>query len=346
VQQGVETVPGSAYHVLSGVDGSILFDSGPAVAGLVTALPLGALPDGAALLEVAITGVDAGSDLVLTALDGTGKVLWTVQVDGLAQPVNAALDVHTGDLVGFTDLTGDAVPDVAVAVREGAGLALQAIDGLTGEVAWNLTIPDADEVVPVVVATAPTLAGQGADAITLASGAVDEAKAGATSALLALGTSATEATLTLVDPVTGAVQWVATAAVPAGAGLASLSVDAAGDLDSDGVQDLMVTANFNATGGAGMASSARASGSGLGADSDDAAGSPGSVTAVSGADGDTLYASSAGAGAAGLEYDSDAGPSGAASDEEDGGGNGIPGPGPALLAVALAVGVLWRRRHA
>ncbi len=39
VQDGLETAPAAAYHVLSGVDGHILFDSGAAVSGLMTARP-------------------------------------------------------------------------------------------------------------------------------------------------------------------------------------------------------------------------------------------------------------------------------------------------------------------
>lgn len=341
VQQGVETAPAAAYHVLSGVDGSILFDSGTAVAGLMTALPLGQLPDGTALLEVAAGA--ASGDLTLSALGGSGQVLWSIDVDRLAVPINAALDEHTGDIVGFTDLTGDRIPDVGVAVETGAGLALQAIDGASGAVAWTAVIPGADKVVPVAVGLASTAAGQAAAVAGSAQDAVEEARNGATSALLALGTTATAATLALVDPLTGAVQWTASASVPASAGLASLSAEPAGDLDGDGTQDLLVTAHFNATGGSGPASRGRAASAAEGGQ----ATAPGSVTAVSGNGGETLYATSAEPGGSpALDYGSASVADGVASDEEDD-GRGIPGPSalaPGLAALATAALLARRRR--
>jgi MYXO-CTERM domain-containing protein len=349
VQQGVETAPGAAFHVLSGVDGSILFDSGPAVSGLLAALPLGELPDGAALLQVASQGTSASADLALSALDGTGKVLWSVDVSGLAVPVNTVLDEHTGDLVGFTDLTGDSVPDVAVAVQEGTGLALQVIDGLSGEVSVTASVADADRIVPVAVGLAGSAAsaasgaaGQVAGLAGSAADGVQEVQAGATSALLALGTSATSATLTLIDPLTGAVEWVATAPVPANAALSGLSAEVAGDLDADGVQDLLVTASYNQTGSGQSA----ARGDGRSAQ-DTAEGHPGSVTAVSGGSGETLYAASAEpSGPEPLAYDTSANVGSASSDDGDG-DKGIPfvGPGPVALALVLALGLASRRRR-
>jgi hypothetical protein len=347
VQQGVETAPGAAYHVLSGVDGSILFDSGPAVEGLVSALPLGQLPDGAALLEVAST---AGSQLALSALDGAGNVLWSIDIDGLAKPVNGVLDEHTGDLVGFTDLTGDAVPDVAVAVQEGSALALQAIDGLTGRIAWNATIPEADRIVPVVAGLSAAAAGAASGAVRAANSlrgsaqdAVAEVQSGGTAALLALGTSATNATLTLVDPLTGAVQWVATAAVPATAKLSHLTAQAAGDLDGDGAQDLLVTAHFNVTGDGDPAGSRRSAA----ADADEDGTQAGSVTAVSGQSGQTIYAASAAPGTAALDYGSSDAAASSSSGDDDG-DKGIPGTGlgPTLLAIAFGGALLVRRRRA
>lgn len=344
VQQGVEQVPGAAFQVISGIDGSLLFDSGPAVSGLLTALPLGMLPGGAALLQVA--SLDAAQGLALSALDGAGSVLWSIDIDGLAVPVNAAPDAHTGDITGFTDLTGDAIPDVAVAVQEGADLALQAIDGATGEIVWNTTLSAVQSVVPVAVQTlgdAASLAGDAPAVAGLAGSGVAAVQAGATSALLALGTSATEATMALVDPVTGAVRWFATAAVPAGSQLASLSATTAGDLDADGVQDLLVTANFNATRGADASAASGGSSSRSEASSDGGV-SPGSVSAVSGATGQSMYASSAEQGGTELDFESDVAPAAESKQIEDD-GKGIPGTGPVALSAVLLVAVATLRRR-
>lgn len=345
VQQGVDQVPGAAFHVISGIDGSLIFDSGPAVAGLMAALPLGTLPGGDALLQVA--SLDAAAGLTLSALDGSGSVLWSIGVDGLAEPVNAVLDVHTGDITGFTDLTGDGIPDVAVAVQQGADLVLQTIDGATGDLVWSTTLEAADTVVPVAIEIAgmvTSTAGQGAGAAGavagLAGSGVAAVQSGAPSALLALGTTATEVTLNLVNPATGAVHWVASAAVPPGLAVASLSVATGGDLDGDGVQDLLVTAHANAsmTSGSGGARSTHAASAG-------GSGEATSVTAVSGATGDSSYAIAADGGD-GLDFESGVAPA-AASEEADGGDNGIPGAGTGFLAAALlAAAFAWRRRQA
>lgn len=355
VQQGVEQVPGAAFQVVSGIDGSILFDSGPAVAGLLTALPLGSLPGGAALLQVA--SLDAASGLALSALDGAGSTLWSIGIDGLAEPVNAVLDLHTGDVTGFTDLTGDAVPDVAVAVRQTSGMALQAIDGLTGEVVWNTTLDAVQTVVPVAVQTvggAASAAGAAGDAATGALGQVDDVaglagsgvaavQSGASSALLGLGTSATEATMALVDPITGAVQWVATAALPPGADIGSLSAVTGGDLDGDGIQDLLVTALANATGAGGSDAAGTTRSRSSAYAEPIGSGQADSVTAVSGASGETVYSASADGGE-GLDFESGVSPQGESEEPEDG-SNGVPGIGPEMLAVALlAAAVVWRRR--
>ena len=352
VEQQVQAVPAAAYSVISGVDGSILFTSGPAVSGLVAALPLGQLPDGLALLEA--VQVEGATTLTLSALDGAGSVLWSVDVDGLARPVNAAIDAYTGDILGFTDLTGDAIPDVAVAVDTGTGLAIQAIDGATGAIAWDLDLPDVSEVMPVVVGLAEAAqgaagavgAGAGADAsvdgsITVANlpglgdatDLVQETAVGATSALLALGHSSTNATLALIDAVTGEVVWTAVASLPASFDVGSFTAQVAGDLDADQVQDLLVSVVSNASVAAEGAAAA-ASGT-----------TSGTIAAVSGATGETLYTQASLASApSGLEFESTFGPASAGQSAPE--SNGIPGPGPALLALALAVGVALRRRRA
>jgi hypothetical protein len=360
VEQKVQAAPGAAYSVLSGVDGRVLFDSGPAVSGLVAALPLGQLAGGPALLEA--TQVDGASSLALKALDGAGNVLWSADVDALATPANLALDAYTGDVTGFTDLTGDAVPDVAVAVQSGTGLALKAIDGATGAVAWDLDVPDASEVVPVVIGAAQAVgnaagaAGAGASASASASVArlpglggstdgVQEAVAGASSSLLAIGHSSTNATLTLVDAATGAVAWTSVAQLPPGFDLGSLTAQVAGDLDGDQVQDLLVTAMANATMGGMSGAGARSEGAGQGAAAGDGQAPTASVAAVSGASGDTLWSDSTSAGAPDrLDFQGDVAP--ASAGESQPAKNGIPSPAlPGLVAAVALAGLLARRRR-
>jgi hypothetical protein len=244
VSQPLETAPGAAYTVLSGVDGSILFTSGPAVTGLLAALPLGALPDGPALLEASLA--EGATSLTLQALGATGSVLWSVDVDRLAFPANEVLDPYTQDLLGFTDLTGDGFPDVAVAsnLSGGAGgLHLEAIDGVTGDLAWEADLPNAQDVVPVVIGLAQLAQQEAEDAVGNgnqsldvadlpgldgATDAVQEATTSGASALLAIGHSTSNATLTLVDGLTGEVAWTASAGLPS-LPLGKLTADVAGD---------------------------------------------------------------------------------------------------------------------
>jgi hypothetical protein len=329
VQQQVGAVPGAAFTVLSGVDGKVLFTSGAAVSGLVAALPLGELPAGPALLKA--VNAQGAASLTLSAIGGTGSVLWSVDVDKLAEPVNVALDPYTGEVRGFTDLTGDAVADVAVAVPSAGGMVVKTINGATGAVVWDLTVPAVSQVVPVVVglaqASAPALDASVSVAAVppgLAGVAshVQEVAAGASSQLLAIGNSTTNATLALIDAATGQVVWTAVANLPAGLDLASLGAHVAGDLDGDHVQDLLVTATVNATGDAPVAT----------------------VAAVSGATGNTLWTNATSPAApSGLNFTSTLGP--ASAGEAKPVGKGAPGPEPMLIATVLVVAVALRRRR-
>lgn len=349
VHQGADAAPGAAYQVLSGVDGTTLFDSGPSVTGLVAAVPLGQLAGGPAVLQaVAPTAQDA---LTLSALDGAGDVLWSVDLDGLAVPVNQALDPFTGDVLGFTDLTLDGVPDVAVAAQTATGLSLQAIDGATGAIAWTQELPDVQRVVPMdipieAVADAAGQAAQGAqeaaDAVrSAADGAIDGVAPGTASALLALGTTGGAAVLKLIDPATGQVAWAVQAPLAAASQVAHLDASAAGDLDGDGVQDLLVTATFgDGDGSAPTASRMRQPQGTNGTD-----GSGAAVAAVSGATGQTTYTSvtDAESGAQGLQF-------GVRADEaesESADGKDSPGAAPlALAAAVLGLAFALRRRRA
>lgn len=355
VEQPLQAAPGAAYSVLSGVDGSVLFDSGPAVSGLVAALPLGELQRGTALLEA--VQVEGAAQMTLRAIDGTGSAIWSVDVDGLARPANLALDPHTGDVLGFTDLTGDAVPDVGVMVQQGSGLVLQAIDGATGAIEWDLTIPNASEVIPVVIGTAQAVGGAAGavsasasvsvaqrPGLDAAADGVQEAVSGASSALLAVGHSQTNATLTLVDAATGAVAWTSAAQLPASFDLGRLAVQAAGDLDGDQVQDLLVTATSNASLGAepGARQGGRQAGASADAEGD---GAPvATVAAVSGSSGDTLWTNSTGAGAPdGLDFEGDVAPASAGESDVD--RKGVPAPALPWLAAAVALAALLVRRR-
>jgi hypothetical protein len=351
----VKAAPGAAFSVLSGVDGHMLFSSGPAVAGLVAALPLGQLQGAASLLKV--EQVQGAASLTLSALDGAGSVLWSVDVDGLAKPANLALDPYTGDVLGFTDLTGDAVPDVGVAVQQGKDLLLQAIDGATGAIAWNVTVPDATEVVPVVVGAAQAVGSAAGAASASASvgvaqhpglsGSTDqvqEAVSGASAALLAYGHTATNATLSLVDTASGALAWTSVASLPPTFDLGSLDVQAAGDLNGDQVQDLLVTALANVS--AGGQSGARSQwSSGSAAAAGDAEAPVATVATVNGATGDTMWSNSTAAGAPqSLDFQGDVAPASAGTSEPD---KGAPAPAlPLVVAVVALAAVAMRRRRA
>jgi len=322
----VASAASTGFQVLSGVDGHTILASAAgakdAAVGLLTALPLGTLPGGPAILQVAAK--TAGGALSLSALGATGKVLWSVDVPGMAVPVNAALDAYTHDIQGFTDLTGDAVPDVAVAVQTTQGLALRTIDGATGQLAWatNLTgIAQASNVIPVVRSAAQH------------AGDVATAAVGQTTALVAVGAQAGTATLRMLDAATGKVLWTATAALPVGADPARLDLSVAGDLDKDGVQDLLVSAAFNGTSGShAMGGGAASAGSGPAPDT--------TVTAVSGSSGQTLYKSSDGSQP--VAFTAGGGPAASSSGAP---AKGSPGFGAVGALAVLAVAAwAWRRR--
>ncbi len=353
VHQGANAAPGAAYQVLSGVDGSTLFDSGPAVTGLVAAVPLGQLGGGPAVLQ-AVAPAAQGA-LTLSALGGAGQVLWSVELDSLAVPVNQALDPFTGDVLGFSDLTGDGLPDVAVAAQSASGLALQAVDGATGAIAWTQELTDVQRVIPVDIPTAALgAAGQAAGAAQDAadtarsvaggaSGAIDGVTPGSASALLALGTTGSAAVLKLIDPATGQVAWAVQAPMDAASKLAHLDASAAGDLDADGVQDLLVTATFGEPDEGASAAASMRTRQPQGTNGSDGSGA--AVAAVSGATGQTTYTdvTDAESGAQDLQF-------GVRSDEaEPASSDGKDSPGLAPLTLAVAVvglAMLLRRRRA
>ncbi|MES2154520.1 MAG: hypothetical protein V4510_05230 [bacterium] len=229
VESGVQTAPAAAFQVLSGVDGHVVLASGAAVGGLLAVVPLGALPTGDALVQVKrVAGAATMEISMLQAVAGgaTGAVGWTATIDAAAMPINAALDAYTQDVTGFTDLTGDGIPDVGVAVQTGADLAIQVLDGVTGKVSWNATVQAASSVVPIVLATA-------GPAVRMATNA-------APTALLVIG-SGTTPVMTLLDAASGQVQWAVTGVLSQATTPVDIAVQAAGDVDKDGVQDILAT---------------------------------------------------------------------------------------------------------
>lgn len=225
VQGTVDGVPSASLSVLSGLDGHLLFATS-AVEGTVSALPLGAVGEGMALLQAA--QATAGGAIDLKALDGAGQVIWSAQAEATAVAANLVRDPFSGDLSGFTDLTGDLVADVALAVPGNGSVAVKVLDGLTGQVAWVAELPSADQVLSLAMATGgqavqtlSSAAGQASDLLGVASGVAGSLD------------------LSLASGVDGQLRWTASASLPSGLGV--VGVQSAGDIDADGRADLLVT---------------------------------------------------------------------------------------------------------
>jgi hypothetical protein len=214
------------FQVLSGLDGSQLLDSGAAVNGLAAALPLGELSSGVPGI-LSIEHVTGAAEMTVSVLDGAGAVLWTLPVSPDAIPVNVRPDAYTGDPLGFTDLTGDGLADLGLAVPTADGLELQSIDGVTGKVAWTSKLAGMASVVPL--STVADL------------GQLSSATPNLPTDLLAVGLPTNGPALTLIDGVSGEVVWSLAGELPQGAAAAQFGIQAAGDLNADGVQDFVAT---------------------------------------------------------------------------------------------------------
>ena len=208
----VETVPGGGYQVLSGADGSTLIGFVTTQGGLVTALPLGDVAGDDADEVLVITQPASGGALSLSAQEGNGEVAWSVEVGAGAEPANAQTD-EAGNTVGFTDVTGDGVADVVVTLPDGDGLAVEVIDGATGETVWEGTFEGADS-----VTTTPSEDGSGDDLIVVD---VDDGLA-----------------VEGVDGASGETEWQTGGQ---GAGSEAVTVTPVGDVDGDGTEDVLVT---------------------------------------------------------------------------------------------------------
>lgn len=216
----VQGVAASQVTAVSGLTGQVLFVT-QAVQGAVEALPLGQLNGVTALLQASAS---ASGGITLKALDGAGKVLWSVDVAGAARAANLAVDAATGDLVGFTDLTGDGAPDIGIATSSQGSLNITVLDGVSGQVAWTASVQGVDTVTAVAHKAA---AGASSALATVAGEASD---------LIAVGGHG-QLTVTLIQGTTGLVEWSASAATSADL---VASVSAAGALTGT-AQDLLIT---------------------------------------------------------------------------------------------------------
>ena len=214
------------FQVISGLDGSMILDSGAPIDGLAAALPLGVLPAGVPGI-LSIEHVQGAAEMTLSVVDGQGTAVWSAAVDPSAIPINVRPDAYTGDPLGFTDLTGDGLADIGLAIPSADGLKLETLDGLTGKVAWTTQLTGMASVVPL-----PTSVGLGQLTSSAPNLPTD---------LLAVGIQTNGPALSLIDGASGQVVWSLAGQLPAGAAAAQLGVQAAGDLNADGVQDLVAT---------------------------------------------------------------------------------------------------------
>jgi len=249
----VATMPTASYEVLSGTDGAVLLSSGAAQSTNLSALPLGDM-GGTAGSEILVVQ-ETAEGTTLSAQSGPDTPVWSTSVPADSQPVNLDQDA-AGNVVGFTDLTGDGVPDVAVSTPTDSGLEVTVVDGSNGTTQWTQTFPGADAVTDV-----PAAANQGDDLVV---------------------TDDQGDTITLVQGESG--QSDAVLQGPASPG-STLVVQSGGDLNGDGSSDLLITttdaAGDTATHAvAGQTGAAIWSGSGR---DGEAAPAPFLVTAVGGA---------------------------------------------------------------
>lgn len=236
--------PSSTFQILSGLDGEVLAEAASAD-GIMAAVPFGQVDasNGAELLRYELNA-DGSAQLALTGADL--EPVWELDLPTDAVPLNAVENPFTGHLTGFSDWTGDAVADVVVATGgavQGAaagtelGVTVAVHSGVDGALVWEQTFEQA-----VGVAALADLSGTGAQ---------DLAVLQATGQATQLANGLTEAEgldLTLLQGEDGQGVWrlpvLADAGASANATLDAQSfyatVDAVGDVDGDGVQDLVL----------------------------------------------------------------------------------------------------------
>lgn len=234
-------VPSSGYAVLSGADGEPILESAQETLGLQTALPFGDA-DGQGGDEVLVVAqASPGAPIELSVVDAGGAVQWAATVPGGGEPANVEEDAN-GNAAGFSDLTGDGVPDAAVSVPSDGGLQVVVIDGASGELAWDATFPGADSIEELPADDVGSEPTSGAEADSSTASAAPGQLTIAGSDLVVVDADA--GTVARVDGRSGRTVWQVRGDPPASP---AVEVQAAGDVDGDGAQDVLVTIASSAT---------------------------------------------------------------------------------------------------
>lgn len=239
---------GTVLTILDGATGQALATAEVAD-GLLIAAPLGGSISGKVAADVlllegtvdAITSVAvAGSNL---------QTIWSIDIPANAIPLNLVTDPFTGAVQGLQDLTGDGVPDLAIAKGIVAGgplsgdvlvqatgqdVVLEVYSGIDGTLVWSKDLGSAIALEAVQGLTTDgsaafaAIVAQGTDTLENGLHKVDSVS------LLILqavdGAGVLELPLLEADVIAGLGEDVAV----------SVHVEAAGDVNGDGVTDLLV----------------------------------------------------------------------------------------------------------
>lgn len=241
---------GTVLTILDGASGEVMAQTESAE-GLLMAAPLGGSVNGDATADVLLLEGTASAITSVSVATESLEMLWTVPIPDNAVPLNLIRDPFTDAAQGLTDLTGDGVPDLAVANGVTAGplasdlsatladeeLVIEVFGGVDGETVWSKTLPS----VLAIREIAGGAAGGSASAIAVIEGAsTDTLDSGlhtvsGTSLLLLRATDGAEIfrlpllEADVIEQLSASGDFALTA-----------SIEAAGDVDADGVTDLAV----------------------------------------------------------------------------------------------------------